>query len=208
VKLKPPKPGEQRYAVAIRDGADLRLMLWIRYSEKDEIFVMLPGLDWEQKASYHDDGEFHTEVFHRNSRRHIKWRLPPKRGLSRQLLIQGMPKPLAQILLLAKPQPLTADFKGIQHAVTLYGQGFGAGVVWHPTDFNEVVYVEPGILGPRDGSVAVDVVEPGYKLKPKPGGPMIRMFYRGPLPSVVISICPANQEPVGLKWPDHFVKVE
>jgi hypothetical protein len=53
VKLPPPKPSEQRYAVAIQDGSDLWLTLWVRCNPKGEIFVMLPRQDpdWDVHAS-------------------------------------------------------------------------------------------------------------------------------------------------------------
>src|SRR5690349_21771368 len=47
-------PGEHRYGVAIRDGADLWLTLWVRRSSKGEFFVFLPRGDrgWNPHASY------------------------------------------------------------------------------------------------------------------------------------------------------------
>jgi len=66
-------------------------------------------------------------------------------------------------------------------------------------------------LDPYSGSVAVDLVEPGYKLKPEPGGPKRELFRRGARPSLVITIYPADQDPLWLKWlewPDDFVKAE
>ena len=74
-----------------------------------------------------------------------------------------------------------------------------------------MLYVEPGILDAHRGSVAVDLVEAGYKLKPELGGPKRQLFPRGARPSVVISIHPANQDPMlwkWLNWPDDFVKVQ
>jgi hypothetical protein len=53
-------------------------------------------------------------------------------------------------------------------------------------------------------------VEPGYKLKPEPGGPKRELFPRGARPSVVITIYPGDQAPERwkyLEWPDDFVKV-
>jgi hypothetical protein len=64
VKLPPPKPGEQRYAVAIRDGSDLWLTLWVRCSEKGDIYVILPRADpdFDVHTSYHRNGKFHTKT--------------------------------------------------------------------------------------------------------------------------------------------------
>jgi hypothetical protein len=186
MKLPPPSPGEQRYAVAIRDGSDLWLTLWVRCSQKGDIFVMLPRRDpdLDVHTSYHCNGKFHTKT------------LLPKRGY--------YDTPINPV----KRQPLTAAFRGIENVVNLSGHGKGAGAVCDPRAFDGVVCVEPGILGLYHGSVAVDLVEPGYNLKPDPGAPKRRMFPRGARPSVVITIHPVNQDVVWLDWPDDFVKVE
>jgi hypothetical protein len=95
--------------------------------------------------------------------------------------------------------------------VNLSGHGKGTGEVCDLEAFLGVVYVEPGILGPYDGSIAVDLLEPGYDLKPDPSAPQRRMFSRGARPSVVITIHPADQDQLslkGLNWPDDFVKIE
>ena len=52
-------PGEQKYAVAICDGSDLWLTLWVRCSRKGEIFIMYPrgDRDWDAQGSVHSRGE-------------------------------------------------------------------------------------------------------------------------------------------------------
>src|SRR5712691_4271462 len=62
MKLQP-IPGEHRYAVAVREGSDLWLTLWVRRSLKGEFFTMLPRLDqdWDVHASYHLDGTRHMK---------------------------------------------------------------------------------------------------------------------------------------------------
>ena len=54
MKLRP-IPGEYRYAVAIREGSNLWLTLWVRRSPKPEFFVMQPRSDrgWDPHVSYH-----------------------------------------------------------------------------------------------------------------------------------------------------------
>ena len=42
MKLKLLPAGEHRYAVAIQEGSDLWLTLWIRRNAKPELFVMVP----------------------------------------------------------------------------------------------------------------------------------------------------------------------
>jgi hypothetical protein len=126
-------PGEQKYAVAIRDGADLWLTMWVRYSRKREIFIMYPrgDRDWDAHASYHCDGTFHQKSY-------------------------------GSVGMSFKRQPL----KGLRESEPLGmygGHGKGSGAVCDPQAFDGVVVVEPGILGPKDGSVGVDIVEPGYE---------------------------------------------
>jgi hypothetical protein len=153
----PPKPGEQRYAVAIQDGSDLWLTPWVRCSQAGDIFVMLPRQD--------PDFDVHTS-YHRNGKSHTKTLLPSRGYLD---------KPIHS----TKRQPLTAGFKGIEHLVNFSGHGKGTGAVCDPKAFDGVVYVEPNILAPHGGSVAVDLVEPGYKLKLEP---RLRVPCREPLP--------------------------
>jgi hypothetical protein len=168
MKLQP-VPGEQKYAVAIRDGPELWLTLWVRCSRKGEIFVMrpLPDRDWDPHASYHDNGTFHQKSY-------------------------------GTVRMSQKRQPLTAAFRESEN-LGLYG-GHGpksTGAVCDPKAFDGVVIVEPGILGPHDGYVGVDLVEPGYE--PEWSRGMGQRFYLGVVhqrevfprngrPSVVITI--------------------
>ena len=66
MKLQP-VPGEFRYAVAVKDVADLRLMLWVKRSRKGEFFVLVPRGDreWDIHTCYHLDGTPHMKS-HRN----------------------------------------------------------------------------------------------------------------------------------------------
>jgi hypothetical protein len=53
MKLRPLVTHEHRYAVAVREGSDLWLTLWIRRSPKPEFFVCIPRGDraWDHAAS-------------------------------------------------------------------------------------------------------------------------------------------------------------
>jgi hypothetical protein len=135
MKLQP-VPGEQKYAVALRDGSELWLTMWVRCSRKGEIFIMYPrgDRDWDSHTSYHLDGTLHLKSF-------------GFKGLSQ------------------KRQPLTAAFRGSEHLGLYKGHGKGSGAVCDPNAFDGVVTVEPRILGPRNGSVGFDLVEPGYELE-------------------------------------------
>jgi len=58
---------EFRYAVAVREGPDLWLTLWVKRSPKGEFFVMMPRADPDVNAhnSYHRDGRVHAKSYDR-----------------------------------------------------------------------------------------------------------------------------------------------
>jgi len=130
MKLKP-TPGEYRYAVAVRD-AGLWLALWIRRSPKGEFFILKPSADGSDvHASYHLDGTLHLKSDGGKALR------PQKR------------------------QPLIGAFRGAETLISFAGYGpKGVGAICDPTSFSGVVEIPPGILGPRNGQITVDLVEP------------------------------------------------
>jgi hypothetical protein len=152
-------PREQKYAVAIKDeSSDLWLTLWVRCSRKGEVFIMMPRGDrnWDAHASYHLDGTFHQKGYG------VKLGVPQKR------------------------QPLTAAFQGSESLGCYAGHGTKSiGAVCDPAAFTGLVSVEPGILGPRHGSVEIDLVEPGREPEPTERR---HIFTRGDRPSVVITV--------------------
>jgi hypothetical protein len=126
--------GEYKYAVAVREGTDLWLVLWVRRNRKGEYFVLKPmaDKDWNPHSSYHLDGTRHHKSFGQ------------------------------KILLPQKGQPLSGSFRGTME-FPIQG-GFspkGTGAICDPAAFSGVVEVAPGILGPRHGCVGVFLVEPG-----------------------------------------------
>jgi hypothetical protein len=134
MKLRP-VPGEHRFAVAVREGSDLWLALWVRRSRKGEFFVIVPRNDRESDihSSYHLDGTFHVKSYGRTS-------------------------PVAQ----RKKQPLTGPFRGTEPLGAQMGYApKGVGAICDPAAFSGVMEVPPGVLGPRDGQIVVDLVEPG-----------------------------------------------
>jgi hypothetical protein len=158
MKLQP-VPGEHRYAVAVREGSDLWLTLWVRRSRKGEFFVMMPrgDRDWDPHTSYHLDGTLHIKSFDH--------------------------KFISQ-----KRQPLTGVFKGTEHLGGYGGHGpKGVGAICDPSAFSGVVELAPGVLGPRDGDVVVDLVGPGCE--PIPWLHIVRReVFRDTLPWIVIRI--------------------
>jgi len=159
MKLQP-VPGEQKYAVAIRKGPDLWLTLWVRCSPKGDVFIMYPRGDREWQAH----ASYHLNgTLHQKSYDHV---------IGAQ-----------------KRQPLTGAFKGCEHLGHYAGHGTTNGAVCDPAAFTGVVIVEPGVLGPKHGFVAVDLVEPGCEPTPLFGKQIMReVFPRDPRPSVVITI--------------------
>jgi hypothetical protein len=154
-------PGEHRWAVAIRDGAYLWLTLWVRRSPKGEFFVMIPRGEkgWDPHTSYHLNGTVH--------------------GKSHGQKI-GQP---------TKRQPLIGVFKGTEHLGGYAGHGKAPGAICDPAAFCGVVEVPAGVLGPRDGGVTVDLVEPG--VEPIEFGfkrIVKRQIFRDVIPWVVITI--------------------
>src|SRR2546430_11762030 len=116
MKLRPLGPGENRYAVAIREGSDLWLTLWVRRSPKGEFFVMIPRGDqgWDPHTSYHLDGTLHMKSHGRRS-------LPGQ-----------------------KRQPLTGTFRGAEHLGVYMGHGpKSVGAICDPTAFSGILEVPP-----------------------------------------------------------------
>ena len=160
-------PGEHRYAVAVREGSDLWLTLWVRRSRKGEFFVMVPRgeKDWNWHTSYHLDGTLHMK----------------SHGCA--------------VLTPEKRQPLTGPLRGSEHLGSYYGHGpKGVGAICDPTGFSGVVEVAPGVLGPDDGAITVDLVEPVSQPTEFPWNQIVaRHFFGHTLPNVVITVglsCP------------------
>jgi len=154
-------PGENLYAVAVREGSDLWLTIWVRHSRKGEFFAMLPRLDhrWDAHASYHLDGTLHIKS-------------DDGKYMSR------------------KCQPLTGVFRGTQPLVTFAGYGpKSVGAICDPAAFTAVVELTPGILGPRDGQITVDLVEPNRQPTASPWTKIVeRRVFHDTLPGVMIKV--------------------
>jgi len=148
--------------------------MWIKCAPKGDIYVMYPRADGSNPhASYHRDGTFHHKSY------------GTKSAVTRQL------------------QPLDDAFTGSEHLGGYGGHGKSTGAVCDRDDFDGLVIVEPGILGPIHGSVVVDVAEPGYE--PTRCRDFRRQVFRRPdRPSVVITIARHDQVIPFLRWPDDF----
>jgi hypothetical protein len=128
---RPCPVGEYRYAVAIDDGGDLRLTLVVRRSPKPEYFILFPR-----------DGEWNPHAsYHLDGTYHNK---------SSDLVLMRE----------AKKRQRLDQFKGTEHLGLFLGHGTAAPIC-NPANFTSVLKVPPGILGPRQGGVLVDLVAPG-----------------------------------------------
>jgi hypothetical protein len=157
------RAGEHRYAVALRDGADLWLTLWVRRSPKGDVYVLTPRGDkgWNPHTSYHRNGNFHMKSY------------------NNKFFVQ-------------KRQPLTGSFRGTEHLGLNAGHAKRVGAICDPKDFSGVIEVAPGILGPKHGSVAVDLVEPGCEpldvTTSQYRKEVARQEFRDAIPHVVIRV--------------------
>ncbi|MGC8476289.1 MAG: hypothetical protein ACP5NP_08040 [Acetobacteraceae bacterium] len=162
MKLKTPIAGDYRYAVAVREGSDLWLTLWVRRSPKGEFFVMRPRPEqgWDPHTSYHRDGSLHMKNYAQRARS------PEKR------------------------QRLGGAFRGTEHLGAYFGHTpREIGAVCDPGAFSAVVEVPSGVLGPRDGAVIVDLVEPGGDPVHLPWARVVRQeVFSDTIPWIVIRI--------------------
>jgi hypothetical protein len=95
MKLPPPLlAGEHRYAVAVRDGADLWLGLWFKRTKKGEFVILIPRVEpgWDPHSTYHLDGTYHS-------------------------------KSHGSVVLKKTLQPLTGPFRGAEHLGRFAGYG-------------------------------------------------------------------------------------
>jgi hypothetical protein len=162
MKFKP-APGEFRYAVAVREGSELWLTLWVRRSAKGDVYVLIPrnDSDWEPHTSYHRDGTFHAKSFDRK-------------------FAANMPK----------RQPLSSGaFQGAEHMGTYLGHApKSVGAVCDPTMFSGIMEVPADVLKPRDRYVAVDLVEPGCTPMQLLGDIIQQQEFRDVIPWIVIRV--------------------
>lgn len=155
------EPGEYLYAVAIRQDSKLWLALWVRRSQKGDIFVLKPqsASDWDPHTSYHRDGRVHSKSYG-------KVVFPPNQR-----------------------QPLTPAFRGTELLVIYAGFGTrSVGAECDPVTFSGIVEVPSGLLGVSDGVVIVDLVEPGCEPVECYREIVLREYFREGIPWIVITV--------------------
>jgi Protein of unknown function (DUF2934) len=172
MKLQP-APGQYLYAVAIEERPDLWLTLWIRRNWKGEFFVMRPrgDRDWEPHTSYHENGNLHMKSYG------------------------------GKLFSPLKRQSLKGTFRGSEDLGFYAGHGGKSiGAVCDPTVFSGVVKVSPGVLGPCDGEVKVDLIEPGHEPMAFPGTVAAEQVFRDFVPWLVIRV--GHREWPGILHPE------
>lgn len=155
----PPVPGEYRYGVAVREGPDLWLALWVRRSV-DELFAMLPrgNPKTNAHATYHRDGTTHVKSDGR------------KRAVRER-------------------QPLDSRFRNTEHLYAFRGYGpKKVGAVCDPNAFNGLIELPPTVLGPRRGLIVVDLVEPGCEPISWPGTTVKQETFKDAVPWTAIRV--------------------
>jgi hypothetical protein len=158
MKLGSSVPGDRIYGVAVRDSG-LWLSLWVRRSWKSEFFVFMPRSDGSNvHASYHRDGTFH----HKSD--------------GRTFVTKTF-------------QRLDQPFKGTEHLSGWGGHGpKSVGAICDPDVFAGLVELPPGILGPRDGDVVIDLVEPDCDPISWPGEIVREEIFKDAVPWIVIRV--------------------
>jgi hypothetical protein len=131
------KDGEYRYALAVREGDDLQLVLSVRRNPKGEFFVLVPHPDgkWDAHLSYHRSGKLHIKTH------------------------GGRPTPAVQ------RQSLRGQFRGTEHLGKFNVKVVG--VICDSSKFTKVMEVPADELASRDSFVAVDLVAPGGRPMPE-----------------------------------------
>jgi len=133
--------------------------LWVRRSWKKEFFVFYPRPNGSNShVSYHVDGTYHHKSHGRTLQR-------------KQL------------------QRLDQPFKGTVNLGGFAGHGpKTVGAVCDPSLFAGVVELFPGVLGPRDGTVLVDLVEPGSDPITWPDQMVHQKVYKDAKPWILIRV--------------------
>ena len=114
---------------------------------------------WDPHESYHVDGTYHAKSYGQ------KFGAPQKR------------------------QPLNAAFRGTENLGGHVGHGpKTVGAICDPACFSDVLEIPSGILGPRDGEVVVDLVEPGKEPLDWPHKETARRIFKDTVPWIVIRV--------------------
>jgi hypothetical protein len=80
-------------------------------------------------------------------------------------------------------------FRGTENVGAYIGHGpKTVGALCDPVSFSGVLEIPTGVLGPRDGQVVVDLVEPGHEPLSWPFTEVARKTFKDALPWLVIRV--------------------
>lgn len=164
--MRPLKPGERRYAVAVRDGADLFLFLDIRRGPGGDVYVnhlttgWLRG--WNPHTSKHKSGEGHERGF--------KDTFGVRRG-----------------------QKIDASFRGVENVIVrgiARDEPRGLGIPCVPSDFVGVMEIPIDKLRPERyrTSLSVDITEGKPMPISTPGTQPQQKVFDDDVPWIVVTL--------------------
>jgi hypothetical protein len=151
------------YAVAVRDGGDLLMLVTIRRSRQN-VYVNIPRPhlpDWQPHASYHASGQRHQVSF------------------GCKFDVQAHPCP--------------DEFRGQQNVVTLLispTETRAVNLACNPADFHQTFEIAKADIAPKGARLAIDLVEPGLgPLTPCPDATLVReSAFADSEPWIVVSL--------------------
>jgi hypothetical protein len=127
--LGPGTTGGHGYAVAIDDGADLRVTLWVRRAPNICVVLQPRDRDWDPHATYHVSGRYHQKSFGMASGVQQRQRLDNFKGIEHLGVFMGHGAPL--------PKCKRSDFTDVIKVAPDVLTGYKGGVM--------VDLVEPGV---------------------------------------------------------------
>ncbi|MBI2802981.1 MAG: hypothetical protein HYX63_22395 [Gammaproteobacteria bacterium] len=168
-KLKMKVSVDEKYAVAVRDGARLLLFLWIKRAATGDLYAFLPRphcTSINAHASYLVDGKYHIKSHNMSGRNKIMYQ---QRQKTDQHFV-GAENLLEQTITLS-------NARSIGHEC-------------NPTEFSEVFEISvPELETTTYVRVTSDVVSPGHSPNLVPGVRVIRQKeYRHSFPRIVLTL--------------------
>lgn len=154
------------YAISVRDGDDLFLVLTIRRSPQGDVYVNFPRdqiRNWKPHSSYHASGQCHQKSFNHKA------------------LVRRRQKP-------------RADFRGAENVVTIgiaCDEPRAIGAPCRKADFHEVLEIPVSILRPERyrTMISVDITEADGAPVITPGAQVIRQgIFRDAVPWIQVTL--------------------
>jgi hypothetical protein len=154
-----------KYAVAVRDGEDLLVLITVKRGPRGDVYVNIPRPlihDWKPHSSYHASGQGHKKSFDRKF--DVRHRQPPDQ-----------------------------NFRGteaLEHLVITPGGHRAINLPCQLSEFDDVFEIPHCDLPKDHGRLCVDLVEPGHgPLIPFPGARLICQWsFKDAVPWILVSL--------------------